>query len=620
MHPTIEKVLARITTRSEATRVDYERRIQAASANPPALSCGNIAHACAACPPADKQILLAKDGDASASSLAPPAAPAIGIVTAYNDMLSAHQPFERFPPIIRAAAARAGGVAQVAGGVPAMCDGITQGQDGMELSLFSRDVIAMASAVALSHNTYSAALFLGVCDKIVPGLAITAAAFGHLPAIFAPAGPMPSGLPNADKARVREQFARGEATRADLLAAEAASYHAPGTCTFYGTANTNQVMLELMGLQLPGASFVNPNTPLRDALTRAATKKLCEITQQDAGARTTAARILTPAAFVNAVVGVLASGGSTNHTLHLPAMARACGVILTWEDFADLSQITPLLARLYPNGQADVNHFHAAGGVAFLVRELLAAGLLVEDVATVAGGGLSAYTKEPFLTANDEVAWRAGAAESLDTGIIRSVREPFSPHGGLVVVRGNLGQAIVKTSAIPPLPGGAKKVVAPARIFHSQAEMMQAFYDDKLDGDLVCVVRFQGASANGMPELHKLTPLLSTLQARGRQVALLTDGRMSGASGKVPAAIHLTPEAARGGALAKLREGDMVCLDWENGRLDAQVDADEWQQRAAVVADLSGNAAGCGRELFAWMRQHAASADAGGGILQAELP
>ena len=608
MNPVVEQTLARIETRSAKTRAAYLDRVARArdsAAGRGGLSCGNLAHACAAAPAADKRIFLAAE------------APNIGVVTAYNDMLSAHRPFESFPSLIRETARRCGATAQVAGGVPAMCDGVTQGRAGMELSLFSRDVVAMAAAVALSHDAFSAVIFLGVCDKIAPGMAIAAAAFGHLPVVFAPAGPMPSGLDNAEKARVRERHAAGEVGREALLAAETASYHAPGTCTFYGTANTNQMMLELMGLQLPGASFVNPGTPLRAALTRAAVRRLCGDIRIGDGADSqepaaTAATALSAGAFVNAIVGVLASGGSTNHTIHLPAMARACGVVLEWDDFAALSRVAPLLCRLYPNGRADVNHFQAAGGMAFLVGELRAAGLLVEDVRTVAGRGLAAYEQAPFLDSDGEAHWRSGARESLAADILRPAQNPFSTQGGLKVLRGNLGESIIKVSA---LPARIKAVEAPARIFHSQGEMMRAFFDGELKNDVVCVIRFQGPRANGMPEMHKLTPLLATLQDAGRQVALVTDGRMSGASGKVPAAIHLTPEAARGGALAKLRDGDIVRLDLAADTLNALAPESEWRAREAAAPDLSANESGCGRELFAPMRRRAASAPRGGGAL-----
>ena len=590
MNPVVERVWARVVRRSAGTRRVYLERVGRARGVPSPLSCGNLAHACAACAPGEKAVLLAGDR------------PNIGVVTAYNDMLSAHQPFEDFPRRIRAAAVRNRATAQVAGGVPAMCDGVTQGQTGMELSLFSRDVIAMAAAVALSHNTFSAAMFLGVCDKIVPGLVMAAASFGHLPAIFAPAGPMPSGLGNREKARVRELFALGKVGREELLAAEAAAYHAPGTCTFYGTANTNQMMLEVMGLQLPGAAFVNPGTPLRDALTEEAVATLCRCVREGP----CAAEVLSEAAFVNAMVGVLASGGSTNHTLHLPVMARACGVLLEWEDFAELSTAVPLLCRLYPNGEADVNRFHAAGGMAFFVGELLAAGLLLEEVRTVAGTGLRAYTEEAGLSEEGTVVWRKGEGASLDEEVVRGVARPFDRTGGLAVVEGNLGRAVVKRSAVPE---HVRRVEAPARVFHSQRELMEAFADGGMRQDVVCVVRYQGARANGMPELHKLTPLLSVLQDEGFAVALVTDGRMSGASGKVPAAIHLSPEAAAGGAVARVRDGDRVCLDLEAGALNVVAEDDAWLRRRPAAVDLRDNCVGGGRELFGWMRRLAGGAD-----------
>ena len=595
-HLVVKKVLAEVVKRSASTRCAYLEKIKRAKDEAPTLSCGNLAHACAACAPDEKRIIL------SGSK------PNIGIVTAYNDMLSAHQPFESFPRRIKTAALQNGATAQVAGGVPAMCDGVTQGRAGMELSLFSRDVIAMSAAVALSHNTFSAAMFLGVCDKIVPGLVIAAASFGHLPAIFAPAGPMPSGIDNKEKARVRELFAAAKVGREELLAVETASYHSPGTCTFYGTANTNQMMLEIIGLQLPGASFVNPNTPLRDALTDAAVAALC----RNVSAKVCIADVLSEAAFVNAIVGVLASGGSTNHMLHLPAMARACGVLLKWEDFAALSECVPLLCQLYPNGGADVNHFHAAGGMAFFTRELLNAGLLLEEVQTVAGEGLQAYTQEAVLTEDGAAVWRCGAAQSLDESVVRACASPFSVTGGLSVLNGNLGRAVIKVSAVPE---HIKKIHAPARVFNSQRELMDAFAAGSMRQDMVCVVRYQGARANGMPELHKLTPLLSTLQDDGFAVALVTDGRMSGASGKVPAAIHLSPEAAAGGMLARVRDGDMICLDIQGKTLNVITADDTWQQRPPVAVNLHSNRSGSGRELFGWMRRLAGAADTADSVL-----
>jgi phosphogluconate dehydratase len=539
--------------------------------------------------------------------------PNLAIVTSYNDMLSAHQPFERFPTVIRAAAREVGATAQVAGGVPAMCDGVTQGQAGMELSLFSRDVIAMAAAVALSHGMFDAALCLGVCDKIVPGLLIGALAFGHLPVVFVPAGPMPTGVPNKEKARIRKLFAEGKVGREALLDSEAASYHSAGTCTFYGTANSNQMLMEIMGLHLPGSAFVPPNTPLRDALTVAATQR---------AARTTAlgrehlplARIVDERAIVNGIVGLLATGGSTNHTLHLVAMARAAGVLIDWDDFNDLSDVVPLLARIYPNGSADVNHFHAAGGMGFLIRELLDAGLLHGDVLTVAGQGLIPYTREPWL-APDGLAWRDAPRASGDTSVLRPASDPFSADGGLKVLRGNLGRAVVKVSAVAE---EHRTVEAPARVFDSQEAVMAAFAAGELARDVIVVVRYQGPRANGMPELHQLTPALASLQDKGYRVALVTDGRMSGASGAVPAAIHVTPEAASGGPLAKVADGDLLRLDSRTGELAAYVGERAWNARALPSVALQANEFGAGRELFRLFRAHAAGAEQGGGIAVAD--
>jgi phosphogluconate dehydratase len=492
-----------------------------------------------------------------------------------------------------------------------MCDGVTQGQPGMELSLFSRDVIALAAGVALTHNAFDAVLFLGVCDKIVPGLVIAAATFGHLPAVFLPAGPMPSGMPNDAKALVRQRFATGEAGREELLRAEMASYHAPGTCTFYGTANTNQMLMELMGLHLPGASFVNPNTPLRDALTVAGVRRALAITAQG-NAYTPVSEVLDERAFVNGIVGLHATGGSTNLLIHLVAMARAAGIALDWQDFADLSAVTPLMARVYPNGVADVNHFHAAGGLAFLIGELLAAGLLHPDTRTVAGDGLARYTQEPRLGPAGELHYAEGPTASADPRILKPAGAPFLATGGLAILRGNLGTACIKTSAVTP---DRHVIEAPARIFADQEEVRAAFRAGRLTGDFVCVVRFQGPRANGMPELHSLTPLLANLQDRGARVALVTDGRMSGASGKVPAAIHVSPEAAGGGPIARLRDGDIVRLDAARGTLDALVDPAEWAARAPVTADLSGNESGLGRELFAAFRRVVGMAETGGAVV-----
>ena len=601
LNDTVHQVTERIRARSRDVRTAYlERAARAADAGPARthLSCGNLAHAFAASPGADK----ARQTGGSAGN--------IGIVTAYNDMLSAHQPFEGYPALIREAARQAGGTAQVAGGVPAMCDGVTQGQPGMELSLFSRDVIALAAGVALSHNCFDAAIFLGVCDKIVPGLVITAATFGHIPAIFAPAGPMISGLPNDEKAAVRQRFARGEIGRDELMTAEMASYHGPGTCTFYGTANSNQMLMEFMGLHLPGASFVNPGTPLRAALTRAAARRVLEITA-NGNAYTPVSAVLDERAFVNGMVGLHATGGSTNLTLHLVAMARAAGVLIDWADMAELSAVTPLMARVYPNGLADVNQFHAAGGLGFVIGELLKAGLLHGDVRTVAGDGLARYTREPAL-GNDGLAWRDGPRASLNEKIVRPAADPFQRTGGLAVLAGNLGQAVIKTSAVKP---EHRVVEAPARVFQAQDEVKAAFRNGELERNFVCVLRFQGPQANGMPELHALTPVLGSLQDRGFRVALVTDGRMSGASGKVPTAIHVTPEAAAGGAIARVRDGDVIRLDAAENQLDVLVDPAELSRRAPANSDLSAHACGIGRELFAAFRAHVGPADTGAAVV-----
>ena len=601
LHARIGEVTARIADRSRSTRTLYLDRLEAAAQAGPrreGLGCANQAHGFAACGPGDKAMLRSGRG----ANLA--------IVTAYNDMLSAHQPYEQYPELIRAAAREAGGVAQVAGGVPAMCDGVTQGEAGMELSLFSREVIALSTAVALSHQTFDAAVFLGICDKIVPGLIIGALAFGHLPAVFIPAGPMTSGLPNDEKSKIRQLFAEGKVGRDALLESESAAYHGPGTCTFYGTANTNQMMMEIMGLHLPGASFVNPNTPLRDALTTAGAKRALAMTALG-NAYTPLGRMLDERAFVNGIVGLHATGGSTNHTLHIVAMAAAAGIKLTWDDFSDLAEVVPLLTRVYPNGKADVNHFHAAGGMGFVIRELLGAGLLHADVATITGESLQSYTREPVLAADGHLSWREGAAESGDESVLRGTAQPFAPSGGLKMLEGDLGRAIIKTSAIKQ---ERHVVEAPVRVFHSQEGLQAAFRAGTLTGDLIAVVRFQGPKANGMPELHKLMPPLGVLQDRGQKVALVTDGRLSGASGKVPAAIHVTPEAAEGGAIAKLRDGDMVRVDAVNGRIEILVDPAEWQARTAVTEDLSGNQFGTGRELFAPFRAVVGRADAGATI------
>lgn len=598
LHPTIARVTDRIRARSADARGAYLERLSKAAKDGPArshLACGNQAHAYAAMG-ADKE------------ALATGRSPNIGIVTAYNDMLSAHQPFEDYPTLIRAAARKAGATAQVAGGVPAMCDGVTQGQPGMELSLFSRDVIALAAGVAMSHNTFDAALYLGVCDKIVPGLIIAAGTFGHVPSVFVPAGPMTSGLPNDEKAKVRNAYAAGEIGRDKLMEAEMASYHGPGTCTFYGTANTNQMLMEFMGLHLPGASFVNPGTPLREALTTAAVERAAQITALGNEFRPVG-EILDERAYVNGLVGLMATGGSTNLVLHLPAMARASGVHIDLQDFADISEVVPLMAKVYPNGLADVNHFHAAGGLSYMIGQLLDAGLLHPDAKTVAGDGLSLYRQEPKLR-DGKLHWEDGANQTLNDKILRPATDPFQPTGGLKQLTGNLGRGVIKVSAVAP---ERHVIEAPARIFHDQDSVKAAFKRGEFTSDCIVVVRFQGPKANGMPELHSLTPTLSVLQERGLKVALVTDGRMSGASGKVPAAIHVSPEAASGGALAKLRDGDIIRLDATAGTLT--VLADDFDSRAPVVADLSGNRYGIGRELFEAFRSHVGPAETGGGVV-----
>ncbi len=595
LHPKIAEVTARIDERSRDTRRAYLERIDAARKAGPGrqhLSCGNLAHAFAAAPLGDKLSIRGR-------------APNIGIVTSYNDMLSAHQPFKDYPDIIKDAARKSGGTAQVAGGTPAMCDGVTQGRPGMELSLFSRDVIALSAAVALTHDAFDAALMLGTCDKIVPGLVIGALSFGHLPIIFSPAGPMSSGIGNKEKAKVREQFALGQVTRETLLEAEAASYHSAGTCTFYGTANSNQMMMELMGLHLPGTAFVNPDTPLREALVRAAAARCVDLAKSGENYM---AQVVDAKSIVNAIVGLMATGGSTNHALHLPAMAQAAGIIVDWNDFSDISSVTPLLARVYPNGTADINQFHAAGGMAFITRELLLAGLLHGDTITVAGTGLGAYTQEPWLD-GDRIAWRDGARGSLDETILRPVSAPFEMEGGIRLLQGNLGRGVIKISSVPP---DRRTIDAPAAVFESQADFSAAFKAGKLDRDMIAVVRFQGPRANGMPELHALTPPLTALQNKGFRVALVTDGRMSGASGAIPAAIHVTPGADQDSIIARIRDGDRIVLDAEHGRLDVMVDPSELAARSRAVPPTDQH--GWGRELFAPFRALAGDAEAGGGI------
>ncbi|MEO0522757.1 MAG: phosphogluconate dehydratase [Pseudomonadota bacterium] len=598
INDTLKRVTDRIAERSHKDRGVYLSRMEQAAADGPTrghLSCSAQAHAYAG---------AGEDQDALATG----AAGNLGIVTAYNDMLSAHQPFERFPDLIRKAARDVGGTAQVAGGVPAMCDGVTQGYAGMELSLFSRDVIALAASVALSHNTFDAAVFLGVCDKIVPGLVIAAQTFGHLPTVFLPAGPMTSGLPNDEKAKVRAQFAAGEVGRDALMKAEMAAYHGPGTCTFYGTANTNQMLMEFMGLHLPGASFVNPNTDLRDALTVAGAR-LALSNSHLGNQYTPTFRILDERAFANGIVGLNATGGSTNLLIHLVAMARAGGILLDPQDFADLAEVTPLLARVYPNGLADVNHFHAAGGLGYMIGELLRAGLMHEDVVTVMGEGLETYTREPKLK-DGELEWVDGPGESLNTKIVRPVADPFSEKGGLARLSGSLGTGVSKVSAVAP---EHQVITAPVRVFHDQDEVKAAFKAGEFTDDVIVVVRFQGPKANGMPELHSLTPMLTVLQGRGQKVALLTDGRMSGASGKVLSAIHVCPEAIDGGPIAKLQDGDIVCVDATTGKLDIVTEG--VLDRPAVVADLSHYHSGLGRELFSNFRARVGSADTGASAL-----
>ncbi len=607
LNSTIIAVTARIRTRSAVTRGAYLQRLDAAAARKPGaerLGCANVAHAFAGLPAHDKFKVVAER------------APNIGIVSAYNDVLSAHAPLQRYPDLIKTEARRLGATAQVAGSVPAMCDGVTQGTAGMELSLFSRDVIAMATAVSLSHDVFDAALMLGVCDKIVPGLLIGALHFGHLPTVFVPAGPMTSGLSNNDKAKVREQAAQGLVGRAELLAAESAAYHGPGTCTFYGTANSNQMLLEAMGLHVPGTAFVNPGAPMRDELTREAVRTALAITNparrisapRQPGAFAPIGRVVDERCIVNAMVALLATGGSTNHLIHWVAVARAAGMVIDWDDFAALSAEVPLLARVYPNGSADVNQFQAAGGPAFVIRELLDAGLMHEDVLTVRSG-LREYTRVPAPD-GPTLRWHEPGASG-DESVLRSVAQPFSASGGLKLLQGRLGRSVIKVSAVP---ADRHVIEAPCRVFDSQEGLHAAFQAGELDRDVVCVVRWQGPQANGMPELHKLTPPLAVLQGRGFRVALVTDGRMSGASGKVPAAIHVSPEAAAGGPLAKVRDGDVIRLDADAGTLDVLVDDAQWAARdvPAMPQDLvAGNALGMGRELFAGLRRSALAAEQG---------
>ncbi|PCI49287.1 MAG: phosphogluconate dehydratase [Alphaproteobacteria bacterium] len=593
MNPIVKNITDRIILRSRGSRRAYLDKINGMriqGRHRGALACGNLAHAFAACGTADKQDLSA---DVKAN---------YAIVSSYNDMLSAHQPFQHFPDIIRQEARKQGAIVQFAGGVPAMCDGVTQGRAGMELSLFSRDVIAMATAIALSHDMFDGVFYLGVCDKIVPGLLLGALSFGHLPGIFVPAGPMTSGLPNGEKARIRQLYAEGKIAREELLKAESQSYHSPGTCTFYGTANSNQMLMEIMGLHLPGSSFINPGTEMRDAMTRAAVAQMREAPALG--------EIIDEKALVNGMVGLLATGGSTNHTLHLMAIGHAAGVQLNWQDLADLSDVVPLLTRIYPNGLADINHFQAAGGMAYLMKELKDAGLLHDDVMTVMGPGLLAYTKDAFLE-EGRIVWQDGSGESHDKHILRPVSAPFSPDGGMKLLKGNLGRGVIKTSAVLDRH---RKIIAPAIVFHAQDEMLAAYEKGELEKDFVAVVRFQGPKANGMPELHKLTPSLGVLQDKGYKVALITDGRMSGASGKVPAAIHLTPEALEGGPIGLIQDGDMIELDAMSGVLRLHVPADELQGRTPAKADLTSGHSGMGRELFGAFRRVVGSAETGAGI------
>jgi phosphogluconate dehydratase len=604
MHPRVLEVTDRLIARSRATRERYLTMIHAAASDGPQrgkLQCANFAHGVAGCGSEDKQTLRLMN------------AANVAIVSAYNDMLSAHQPYQDYPEQIKQALREIGSVGQFAGGVPAMCDGVTQGEPGMELGIASREVIAMSTAVALSHNMFDAALFLGICDKIVPGLLMGALRFGHLPTLFVPAGPMPSGLSNKEKADVRQRYAEGKATRDELLEAEMSAYHSPGTCTFYGTANTNQLLMEVMGLHLPGASFINPNTPLRDALTREAAQQVTRLTKQS-GQFMPLGLIVDERCLVNAVVALSATGGSTNHTLHMPAIAQAAGIQLTWQDMADLSEVVPTLAHVYPNGSADINHFQAAGGMSLLIRELLKAGLLHEDVNTVAGHGLSRYTREPFLE-EGKLVWRDGPTKSHDESVLRPVARPYSPEGGLRLMQGNLGRGVMKVSAVAL---EHQVVEAPARVFEDQQELADAFKAGELECDFVAVMRFQGPRSNGMPELHKMTPVLGVLQDRGFKVALVTDGRMSGASGKIPAAIHVCPEAFDGGPLARVRDGDVIRVDGQTGELRVLVEDAELAAREPAV-DTLNNAVGCGRELFSFMRLAFSSAEQGASAFTGSL-
>ncbi len=598
MKQEIIDITQRIIERSKGPRSAYLAKIRAAKSNTvhrAGLSCGNLAHGFAACGKEDKLKLRGLNHSD------------IAIISAYNDMLSAHQPYQTYPDIIKAAVSETGGVAQFAGGVPAMCDGVTQGQPGMDLSLMSRDVIAMATAVGLSHNMFDGALMLGICDKIVPGLMIASMTFGHLPTVFVPAGPMPSGIPNKEKVRVRQQFAKGEVGKEELLEAESASYHTAGTCTFFGTANSNQLVVEVMGLHLPGASFVAPNGALREELTKAAARQVTRLTQQS-GNYMPIGEMIDERSIVNAIVGLTATGGSTNLTMHIIAFARAAGIIIDFQDFNDISDVVPLITRIYPNGHADINQFEQSGGMALLFKELIEGGLVHEDVETICGRGLTRYTKKPILDEDGKLIWVDGATESGDTEVIATASKPFKADGGLKVLKGNLGISVIKTSSLRP---GCEIVKAPAVVFEDQNDLDAAFQSGELDKDFVAVVRFQGPKARGMPELHKLTPPLGVLQDKGFKVALLTDGRMSGASGKVPAAIHLCPEALDGGLIAKIQTGDMILLNGETGELTLLVSEEELAQRENAQFEVNGHHQGLGRELFGFMRKSLSSANTG---------
>ena len=602
MNKRIQEITKRITKKSEKTRKEYLARCELMRKKGPersSLSCSNLAHGFAACNKSDKTVMRLEE---SAN---------IGIVTAYNDMLSAHEPFAKYPNMIKTAAQAMGCTAQVAGGTPAMCDGVTQGTPGMELSLFSRDIIATSTAVALSHNMFDSVICLGVCDKIVPGLLIGALSFGHLPFILVPAGPMQSGLSNSEKAKVRQQFAAGEVGEKELLQAESKAYHSPGTCTFYGTANSNQMLMEAMGLHVPGSAFVNPTEELRDGLVREATERACKISNLGNN-YTPISSVIDEKCIVNAIVALVATGGSTNHTIHWIAIAKSAGILIDWQDFSDISEATPLLTRVYPNGTADVNHFHHAGGSEFVIRELLDAGLLHSDVKTIWGDNLYDYTQRPE-SKNDKVKWNKIANESLDDSVVTTYRKPFQPNGGIKLLKGNIGRSVIKISAVQK---EHRKIIAPAMVFNDQSELKEAFEQGKMNKDLIAIVRFQGPKSNGMPELHKMTPYLGILQDKGYKVALVTDGRMSGASGKVPAAIHLSPEAISGGEIAKIKDGDILELDAESGELNHHVDSNTWDKRELATKNSMNSEYGTGRELFKFMRGQVESAESGASVFQ----